>query len=346
VRLLVVLLVALLVPVPARAAEPRPDVSIEIREEGSEHASALAEAVAHILVDTGRPVTLARPSSAECARCVRVLLRREGAAGFAIEARYGRATRTSVLVLPGSASTFDLTHALAIQVELLVDEVVRAGRPPRVAAAPVVPAPVVPAPAPAVVVVEREPAPIRPRAASAVVVPRGVERTTQVARQRERIAFQVEATALGAPTGGFFTYGLALAVRVLVSERVDVRLRLAMLDPDRTRSEEGHGWRNVHPLALYATTSVPRLEELRVGAGAELVDMIGETAMDERARGSSLGGLATAEYRWRVRGFVARASLCGALHPFDDALAVAGQTLLDYPEWTVSASMGFEFRLW
>ncbi len=364
---LLVALVGLFVP-HAGAAQERPPVYVELSEvsgAAGNDASPTVEAIAHILVGAGLPVSLGHARQDCGAACVHVTVRREPGDAFTIEARYlDRSTRTS-LQLPASTSSFDGTHALAVQVELLVDATLNQRTPRRVATAQPASAARVPEETPLDQPQVAPPDTARdamrasveldgagpPRAIQPLPVSLGItaELPRAATARPERIAFQADAITLGTASGGLITFGLALALRVPLGERYDVRLGAAVLDADRETEGEMHFWRKLNPLSLYATTVIPSLPGLRVGAGGEAVAMVGEglAKQSEPSFAWSLGVVGHVEYRIPVRSFTARVALASAYHPFNDRLVGSDSvTLLEYPHWTMSASLGLEFRLW
>ncbi|HET6148083.1 MAG TPA: hypothetical protein VFH68_11185 [Polyangia bacterium] len=333
----------------------------------------LSGALAQALIDAGLPATRAHDSGAPCHEgCLSVRVQRTAARRFVVEVRAPGDSARAQLQLAAGASSFDLAHALAIEVEVLSARThARRRRPPR--AAPVMAAagethtaPViaddapVPAAAPASPEAARTsgPAPVRFAGDDDATLPHSPIDDAPAVQAAPppraptvddaRLGLDVAALVLAAPPGDhhLLMYGSTVGARLRLGQNGDVRAGIAFLHPERQSRAGIRYQRELQPMELVVASSLPRLRALRVGVGAQATLASGEESGRERPSSWAFGPIGRLEYRHAIRSFALLAALQIAMHPPRwhtgprDPLPLAG-----VPPLTMSAGLGLEFTI-
>jgi hypothetical protein len=306
----------------------------------------LAHALSQALMDAGLPARSSAGGGTACRLpCLRVTVRKTSEDLFVVEVRSGDQHTSTPLRLDAAASSFDRAHALAVAVELLADRPraarlrhrARASARERENASST----------PAAVVDERSSqdsatrAPAAPPPTEAAIA----IRPTQLPVPDERLALNVALTSLGGTTGGLLMHGATVGVRLRVGAGVDVRAAICLLRPQHVRSDGVWLRRELLPLQLVATVGAPSLPTIRAGLGVELISIAGDLKGQEMPAAWSPGPVARIEYRHRVRTFALLASVQGAFHHASWIAIGDGNPRFVLSPWTVSGSLGFEFRI-
>jgi hypothetical protein len=342
-----VLLALLLGPLLQTGPRRSPEVEVKVSDVDGSADGGLAHALAQALIDAGLPARPAVDEGTICRLpCLRVTVRRTSEDLFVVEVRNGEQRTETPLRLDPSASSFDRAHALAVAVELAADR----PRPTRLrhrarASAPErLNEPITPV---ALVAVRSS----EPSASLAPVSPSPSDGTMQVRSSQpppvpeERLALNVGLTSLGGTTGGLFMYGATVGLRLRVRGGVDVRAAVCLLRPQHVRSDGVLLRRELLPLQLAAAVGVPRLPSVRAGIGVELVSSAGDLKGQEMPAGWSPGPIARIEYRHQIRTFALLATIQGAYHHASWIAIGDGNPFFVLSPWTVSGSLGFEFRI-
>ena len=344
--------IALTMTRPAAAAGP---LHVVVSDGAGTFDADLTSALIGALADTGLAATSADTDSAFlCPGCISAAVHRTAPRRFVIEVRAGdKASRTSV-ELDANASSFDVAHALAIEVEMLTDDVRKTQRAAATRGRERAPRPSSPSSRPIALTSESvpgeavSPAPKVSLPAPAVQVP-----TTQASPElatkplpaptptETRLALSIGATTLIGTTGDLFVYGLAVGARVALGPRVDLRAGFSMLGPQRSSVDGVPFTREVRTIALSSTIRLPHFTRLRAGGGLESMYVI----TNEKDAAWSVGMVGKVEARYAIHNFALLAAAQAAYHPAGWRRAMATPESFLAPPWTVGATLGIEFRL-
>jgi len=343
-------------------------------EAGDVEDASLTGALAQALIDAGLPALRARDGGAPCRDgCLRVHVRRLAAQRFLVEVRASaRSSARAQLQLGAAAAAFDVAHALAIEVEALVERTraqrARAARPAALITAsdatPATPPVTSDAPPSAVVSADGEsPQPLgalrrdrRQASDDSTLTSLSVAETpAQVAPPSApsapvddaRVALDVAAMMLASPGDDhLFMLGSTVGARVRIAPGGELRAGIAFLRPERRWLAGTSYRRELLPLQLALSGQVPQLPALRLGVGVEGILVGVDESGHERPSSWSLGALGRTEYRYAIRSFALLAAAQAALHPASWHTGPRDpQPLAGMPSLTVSLALGLQFTI-
>jgi hypothetical protein len=158
-----------------------------------------------------------------------------------------------------------------------------------------------------------------------------------------RLALEVAGTVLGGLSGDLVTEGLTLGMRLPLAGWLDLRLRSGLLRPTRHRDHDGRYDRDLLPVDLMMTTTIPGLPGLRAGAGIGAL----HAGDDEAGAGSvwAPGVTGRVEYRRAVGSFAVVAGLEAAWRPRLARVTTAPDARFEVPAWVAAACLGMEFAV-
>jgi hypothetical protein len=311
--------------------------------------------MARALTDVGLSAVAAADVPRGCGdRCVKVAVREIDDQSFAIEVLRGGQLARVVGRLPDGASEFDRAHAMAVQIEVLLERISAAPRPrpPACPPSPTDQAPAVALAASPVAValamppVGSDPATPASNPATAAGPPTLAARVaaaTAPPAGTERLALEVSGTYFGGLSSDLSTTGIGLGLRLPIGERLDLRTRTALLRPVWGKDQGLRFQRDLLPVDALVTSALPDLPSLRAGLGMAAVHVSDDDPLTRSVW--AFGPIARAEYRLPVRHFSFTAAIQGSFLPRAWRLMAARDRSFSLPAWNIGASLGIEFPL-